>query len=415
MTRCLSLVAVLMAGTAAHAAEPVGADAFNFDAGIDLAALGPDTFADIVGPAAAEEGGLTFFDFTNSFGPLFQEHLIPAFEEKTGLAVDYIRGDGNTAVQQLVAALNAGRAAPADVYFIGSGSSFSTLLAEDAIANIALHEVLPSATNLDPALATVAAGNVHGGIYLPFHRNQTSIVYNSDMVGTEELPLTVEALLDYATANPGAVAVTNPTRGGSGNGFLQSVANAVVEGEDCRAVFADYEITREAADAWAAGECAAPLWAYYTALLPVVELTNGNSDTLNLIANGAAAIGTGWEDMAYDFLGRGLLPPSTRQALLETGQVGGGDGMFLPVGAENVAAGLAFLDFMISHEVQLVKLSVNGSRSARTDIDPAAEFSPEQAARLIPTDQFATRTLPQMPNPLKDAMGDYFTANVLRN
>lgn len=413
MTRCLALAAILMSGTAVHAAEPVGADAFNFEAGIDLAALSPETFADIVVPAAAEQGELTFFDFTNSFGPLFQEHLIPAFEEAHGISVDYVRGDANTAVQQLIAALNAGRPAPADVYFIGSGSSFSTLLAENAIANIALHEVLPSAEGLDPELATVAAGNVHGGIYLPFHRNQTSLVYNASMVGEDAVPLTVDALLDYATANPGAVAVTNPTRGGSGDGFLQSVANAVVEGEACRAILADYAVTREAADAWVASDCAAPIWAYYAELVPVVELTNGNSDTLNLIANGAAAIGTGWEDMAYDFMGRGLLPPSTRQALLETGQVGGGDGMFLPVGGQNVAAGLLFLDFMISQDTQLAKLSVNGSRSARTDIDPSAEFTAEQAARLIPTGQFATRTLPQMPNPLKSAMGEYFIANVL--
>ncbi len=47
------------------------------------------------------------------------------------------------------------------------------------------------------------------------------------------------------------------------------------------------------------------------------------------------------------------------------------------------------LDFLMSKDVQLEKLPINGSRSARTDIDPAATFTPEQVARLIPTDQFA--------------------------
>lgn len=415
MIRNMSIAALLLAGTAAHAIEPVGADAFNTKADFDLSALTADTFYDVIVPLAQEEGALTFFDFTNSFGPLFQEHLIPAFEEAYGITVDYVRGDGNTAVQQLLAALNSGRAAPSDAYFVGSGSALATLLAEDAIANVPLHQLLPNAAGFDESLATTAAGNVHGGIYMPFHRNQTSLVYNSAMVDADALPTTLAGFLDYAKANPGAVAVTNPTRGGSGDGFLQSVANGLVTDPACRETFANYALSAEEAAAFAASDCMTPVWEFYTDLLPVVELTNGNSDTLNLIANGAAAIGTGWEDMAYDFLGRGLLPPSTRQMLLETGQVGGGDGMFWPVSAENGAAGLLFLDFMASHDMQLTKLSVNGSRSARTDIDPVASFTAEQAARLIPTDQFATRSLQQMPQALKSAMGEYFIANVLRN
>lgn len=415
MLRNLSLAAALLSATALHAIEPVGSDAFNTSTDIDLASLTAANFHEVIVPLAQAEGGLTFFDFTNSFGPLFQEHLIPAFEAEYGLSVDYVRGDGATAVQQLVAALNSGRPAPADVYFVGSGSTLVTLLNEDAIANVPLHELLPNGGGFDVALATSAAGSDHGGIYMPFHRNQTSMVYNSAMVSEADAPQTLQGLLDYALANPQAVAVTNPTRGGSGSGFLQSVAHGLVEGDACRAAFADYAMTEQQAADYLAGDCLAPVWAYYEALLPVVDLTNGNSDTLNLVANGAAAIGTGWEDMAYDFLGRGLLPATTRQLLLETGQVGGGDGMFWPVDAANGAAGLLFLDFMASHDMQLTKLSVNGSRSARTDIDPTATFTEEQAARLIPTDQFANRSFQALPQALRAAMNDYFVANLLRN
>ena len=69
---------------------------------------------------------------------------------------------------------------------------------------------------------------------------------------------------------------------------------------------------------------------------------------------------------------------------------------------------------MVSQEAQLEKLKVNGSRSARTDIDPSATFTPEQVARLVPTDQFASRALHNMPNNLKNAMTDYFAGNLLR-
>lgn len=414
MKRSLILAAVLLAGTSmTRAAEPVGADSFNIEAPFDLKALTAENFYDVIVPLAKQDGSFTFFDFTNSFGPLFQEHLLPAFEDKYGIKVDYVRGKGEVATQQLIAATNAGKPAPADAYFLGSGDTLSAVMNAGVMANLPLDKILPSAADMNPALLTVAAGKKHGGAYMPFHLNQTSMVYNTAMVSEDDMPDDLAGLKAWAEAHPGKVAVTNPARGGSGDGFLQSVALGLVQGDDCRAAFTDFSLTGEAAAKWAESDCATPIWDYYRAMLPVVELTNGNSDTLNLVANGAAAIGTAWEDMAYDFMGRGLLPATTRQELLVTGQVGGGDGMFVPTKSGHLASALLFIDFMLSHDMQVEKLGVNGSRSARLDIDPAASFSAEQANRLIPTDQFAKRAVPQMPQALKSALKEYFLANIL--
>ncbi|MGV8953838.1 MAG: extracellular solute-binding protein [Cypionkella sp.] len=403
----------LLMSTTAFAVEPVGADNFNTDPGFDLATLTADNFYDVIVPLAKEEGSLTFYDFTDSFGPLFSEMLIPQFEEKYGITVDYIRGEGAAANQQLIAAHNSGAAAPADAYFVSSGS-LPLLSGEGVIANLPLQTLLPNGAALNPDIATVTSGVEHGGIFLPFHRNQTDIIYDTRVVDAASVPTTMDGLLDWAKANPGKFIVTSPTGGGSGSGFMQSLALAKVTGDECRANFVNWTITEQEADAFAASDCMKPVWDYYAALLPVVELTNGNADTLNLIANGAGAIGTAWEDMAYDFIGRGLLPPTVRQQLLEEGQVGGGDGLMLPVGGAHPAAGLLMLDFLISNEVQLQKLQINGSRSARTDLDPAAAFTPEQVARLIPTDQFASRARIGIPSKLTAQLSAYFTANVLR-
>lgn len=411
----LALLTILMTGTVANAAEPVGANHFNTDPGFDIEALSTDNFYSVVEEQAKTEGQLVFFDFTNSFGPLFQEYLLPSFEGEYGIEVQYIRGNGDIAAQQLVAAVNAGTAAPADAYFVSSGGTLTSILGKDVIANIPLQDVLPNAATFDHELAVNVAGNDHGGIYMPFHRNQTTMVYNSAMVSGGDLPTTLDALLAWAKANPGKLAVTNPGRGGSGDGFLQSVAIGLVTGDDCRAAFTEFAITEEEAKAYAAGDCAKPVWDYYHDLIPVSEITNGNSDTLNLLANGVVAIGTAWEDMAFDFMGRGLLPQTTRQMILETGQVGGGDGMFLPVHGEHPAAALLFLNYMASKEAQLTKLGFNGSRSARTDIDPGKEFTEEQANRLAPADQYPSRAKAQLPQMLKQAMIDYFKANILRS
>lgn len=413
MKTLLTASIALLMSTTAFAAEPVGSDKFNTEPGFDLGTLTADTFYDVIVPLAKKEGALTFYDFTDSFGPLFNERLIPQFEEKYGIKVEYIRGEGAAANQQLIAAHKSGAAAPADAYFVSSGS-LPLLNGEGVIANVPLNTLLPNGAALNADIATTTGGVNHGGVFLPFHRNQTDIIFDTRVVDAASVPTTLDGLLDWAKANPGKFIVTSPTGGGSGSGFMQSIAFAKVEGDDCRAAFTNWTISEEDATAFAASDCMTPVWNFYAELLPVVELTNGNADTLNLIANGAGAVGTAWEDMAYDFIGRGLLPPTVRQQLLEEGQVGGGDGLFFPVGGTHPAAGLLMLDFLVGKDVQLEKLSINGSRSARTDIDPAQTFTPEQVARLIPTDQYASRAIISMPPKLVSQMQAYFTANLLR-
>ncbi|HEY4202554.1 MAG TPA: extracellular solute-binding protein [Devosiaceae bacterium] len=406
-----SIVALLT--TTAFAAAPVGADKFNTDPGFDLTTLTPDNFYDVVVPLAKQEGSVTLFDFTDSFGPLFSEHLIPEFEAKYGVHVDYVRGDGAAAIQQLIAAHNSSAKAPADAYFISSGN-IGAVLDGGVMSNIPLNAVLPNGAALKSDIATSTGGFNHGGAYVPFHRNQTAIVYDTRVVSADAVPTDLDGILAWAKANPGKFVLTSPAGGGSGSGFMQSVAFAKVTGDDCRKSLLDYSMTADQAKAYVAGDCLAPVWAYYKDLLPAVEVTNGNSDTLNLIASGAGSIGTAWEDMTYDFMTRGLLPPTERLEIVKEGEVGGGDGIFFPVGGEHPAAGLLLLDFLISKDAQLEKLQLNGSRSARTDIDPAASFTPEQVTRLIPTDQFATRALASMPATLNSAMSAYVVANLLR-
>lgn len=413
MKTILAASAIVLMSSAAFAVDPVGSDKFNFDPGFDLKGLTAANFYDVVVPLAKKEGGLTFYDFTDSFGPLFNEHLIPEFEAKYGLKINYVRGDAAAATQQLLSAHAAHAKSPADAYFVSSGN-VPLFQQSGVIANVPLSTLLPNGAALDPAIATETGGVRHGGAYLPFHRNQTAILFDTRAVSADKAPDDFDALLAWAKAHPGRFVITSPSGGGSGSGFVQSIAWAKVKGDACRAAFTNFAITKDEANKYAASDCMTPVWSYYKELLPVSEVTNGNSDTLNLIANGGGDIGTVWEDMVYDFSNRGLLPPTVRLELLKEGQVGGGDGMFLPTDGAKPAAGMLFLDFMMSKDVQLEKLKLNGSRSARTDIDPKSSFTPEQVARLIPTDQFASRQLVNVPAVLNQAMVDYVVANLLR-
>lgn len=397
----------------AWAIEPVNSDSFNVPSTVDLAALTPDTFVETLSPVAQDQGEIVFYDFTESFTPLFAENLIPAFEKAyPEVKVRYFSVNGEAAVQQLMAAKDAGRPSPVDVFFIPNGQ---VRVANEAgvIANLPLHMMLPAAPDLAENAATVARGYTHGGVVVPFHRNQTAIGYDTRSVEAADVPRTFDAILTWAMANPGKLAMTSPARGGSGSGFLESAILALAS-DECVAQSQDFTLTVEQATAWAAGECLDPVMEYFKALKPNVEITNGNTDTLTLIANGVASIGTVWEDQTFDYIGRGLLPPSVRTTLMESGQVGDGDGIMIPSGTENLEAALLFVNFLLSDEAQVMKVSLNGSRTARTGLDLSAALSDDMASRLIPTAEFAERARPRIAGVVASAATDRFVADVLQ-
>ena len=407
-TICLAAVTAM----AAHASEPVGADSFNVESPVDLSTLSPDTFVEALSPHA---GGteIVFYDFTESFGPLFVENLIPAFNAiYPDITINHVTVEGPAGVQQLIAARDAGGDAPADVFFIPNGQ---VRLANESgvIANLPLHTMLPSAPDLAEGPATVSRGYAHGGVVVPFHRNQTAIGFDTRSLAADAVPLTFAALLEWAKANPGKFAMTSPAGGGSGSGFLESAILALAS-PDCVAQAQDFTLTEEQAVAWAAGDCLAPVMAYFDEIEEFVEITNGNTDTLNLIANGVTSIGTVWEDQTFDFIGRGLLPATVRTTLLETGQVGDGDGIMISSGTDNLAASLLWVNFLLSDEAQVIKVGLNGSRSARTGLDLSAAIDTDMADRLIPTAMFKERSRARIAGVVSSAATDRFVVDILQ-
>jgi multiple sugar transport system substrate-binding protein/putative spermidine/putrescine transport system substrate-binding protein len=222
--------------------------------------------------------------------------------------------------------------------------------------------------NYNPELADTVFGKAHGGSFPLVHLNQTALGYDSAFVKAEDVPKSFEDLLLWAEKNPKRLGVTLPAKGGSGGGFIYSVALNYLTG-DCRKQLTDYNQTLQQAEDWAmTSECLTPVWDYYRRLLAVAELTNGNADTLNLINNQQLYMGTVWEDQVMSFLGTKQLPDSFRVTLLEKGQVGSGDAMFVPANAKNVASALLLIDMAMSKEFQLWKLENKASRSPRADV-----------------------------------------------
>jgi len=398
----------MLSSTAVFAVEPVGGDKFNVSTQIDLFKLDRSNFADVVTPVAKTENGseLIFYDFADNFCDLMAEKAA-AFTKDTGIPVKHVCVEGDAATQQVIAAKQAGQPAPVDVFFGPNGQIRAMTLA-GAIANIPLVDVLPNASKLDDAAARRSRGYEHGGTVLPFHRNQTSLAYNSAVI--KDPPQTIEALFQLAASQGFKVAITNPTEGGSGSGFVESLMLAMAP--DCKNDLYNFSIDEAQAKATAA-RCMAPVIKYINEQKDHITFTNGNTESLQAIADGVVPIATVWEDDLYSQAAKGLMPPSVKPYLLQSGEVGDGDGVFITASTTKAEASLLFANYLMSDDVQVAKMEQKGSRTARLDLEFTSKIPDKLAKFLVPDDEYRSRTRPRINGLITDAASDLFAKDVI--
>ncbi len=404
-----SALTIVMAET-----KPVGSDTYNLkNLDFDPATLTRDNFYEVLAPIAKQEGEINLYSFAASFPAFWKEAVIPGFEEKYGVRVNFYDVKEDVAKQQLIAVHEAGQDSPADAYF-APGPTPAETRNTPIIANLPLADILPEAAQYDQFLLRNSFGFEHGGTFMPLHRDQTGLGYNSALVKPEEVPTDFPSLLAYAKANPKKVAITSPLKGGSGENFLYSLAQTVLTGDCHEKLSSDFGWDDGAAHEWVAKSgCFTPVWDYLRELTPLVEVTNGNADTQNLIGNNAATIGTVWEDYAYTFVQDKQLPETYRITLLANGQNGGGDGMFVPRNAKHVAAALLLIDFAMSHDPQFWKMKHMASRTARLDIALTDAIDAHNAQFLVAEDTYRKYAIGYPTVPVMSAIRDAYVDEIL--
>lgn len=403
------VVAATFAVSSAYAATPFGASTFNVkSAQVDLTALNKDNFDAIVTPIAKTQTGheLVFYDFADTLCELLTAEVAD-FSKDTGIPVKHVCVDGDAATQQFIAAAQAGSPAPADVFF-GPNGNMRTLFEAGAIANVPLTEVLPNAADLDPATASRSRGWPNGGVVVPFHRNQTVLAYNSAIV--PDLPDTLEGIFAYAKQNNVKVAVTNPTDGGSGSGFIETAMLAFSPG--CKDSLYDFSQTQEQADAVAA-RCMAPVVDFFKKYKDQVTFTNGNEASIQAIANDVAPIATVWEDDLYTLASKGLVQKTVRSALVKTGEVGDGDGLFVSASTPSYEASLLLANFLMGDKVQVDKMEKTGSRSARLDLSFEGKIPEDLGRYLVPDAMYKANARPRILGLITDSASELFVKEVI--
>jgi multiple sugar transport system substrate-binding protein/putative spermidine/putrescine transport system substrate-binding protein len=359
--------------------------------GFDAATLTRQNFHQVLEPAARREGKLVFYNFAGNFDPVWKNGLIPRFEARYGVKVEYHNVRKDQAIQQLAAVQKAGKPSPVDVFFAGGPDNFMAMA--PMLAAYPLADLLPNLQAVPDAYKRIVFGIDAQGRWPIVHRSQLVLGYDSALLPAGQLPNSFESLLAWAEHHPRKLAITSPHKGGSGGAFLYSAAQHLVQDAACRKTMADAAQSQAQAEAWAMkAACLEPLWTYQMRLLKVAELTNGNADTLNLLNNRKALIGTMWEDHALTFVRSKLLPETFRVTSLTAGLAAGGDGIVVAAQARSPAAALLFVDMAFGREFQAWKMEHHASRSPRGDVGPAS-VSPQTAVYLLPPEQAQTRSI----------------------
>ncbi|MBI3961583.1 MAG: extracellular solute-binding protein [Deinococcus sp.] len=378
---------------------------YNVSSTVDLSTLTRENFEATLLPVAQQQGSLTVYNFDTFFEPMLAE-INRRFTERYGIGVTVVTVDSDTAVQQLIAERQAGAPSAADVFLFAS-DSIRAALSGGVVAQIPLLDILPNAINLDPNVAGFTRGVRNNGWAVPFHRNQAALAYLSDQVS--DPPDTLQELRDFACANPGKVALTNPYEGGSGATFLEAVA---LELAGPREDYYNFDLTEEQA-----GDLVDSRWQavyeYFRSLLACgTFFTNSNVESEQVLATGAALVATVWEDCTFTFVLNGTVPPTVRLTMLASGHPGGGDDVMVVAGTQKVEAALLYVNFLMSQEVQLYKLQEYASRSARQDLDTSM-IGAERRDALVPQEQYVTRSVPRINSLIREVAEDSFAAEVL--
>ena len=362
--------------------------------GLPGVAWGADDFLtapwDKVVEAAKAEGELTFYAW---WGEEFWRTAAKDFEAKHGIKVTVVTGDRVANIGKVLSEASSS-AGTIDALLVG-GVELKSLLDAKALYG-PLVGVIPDSDKLDPNLSKIQEGYATEGRLVPVYRNQTGLVYDPDKVPTP--PQTWAEFITWLDANPGKFAFNDPSKGGSGQAFVQA-AIANILGDEGK-YQGDTEMKPEKIADWG------KVWDWFNANESKFTITSSNNDSLDRVNQGEVLMAAAWDDDTAVSLSKGTLFKRAKLYIPEFGMPGGGDSLGIPANAPHKAAAMLFIAYLIEADVQKQLNTVIGSYLARVDV------SGDNA--LIPDEQRLKSGRPWLPGAYKKHFIEQFVAEVLQ-
>lgn len=193
---------------------------------------------------------------------------------------------------------------------------------------------------------------------LPYRGSQVLLAYDTTKLDPSKAPKTWADLVAWIKANPGQFIYNRPNKGGSGGNFVR---RAIYEanGKDPSKFTVD-NFTAEAGEA-----ALTPAWDILKDLAPSLfdggAYTSGNTQSLQLLGQGAVTMIPSWSDQALVAIEQGVLPETTGLVQLsDLGLPGGFARLTINTNGANKDAALKLADFVLSEDIQSAILTELG-------------------------------------------------------
>src|SRR6185503_11059632 len=344
---------------------------------------------DKVVEAAKAEGELTYYAW---WGEEFWRTAAKDFEARYGIKVNVVTGDRPANIGKVVAEASS-ETGTIDALVVGV--ELKSLLDAKALYGPLLGAI-PDSDKLDPKLSKTQEGYATGGYLVPVYRNQTGFVYDPEKVPNP--PQTWAEFTAWLDKNPGQFAFNDPSKGGSGQAFVQAAIVNILGNEDSYA--GDTELNESKIADWP------KVWEWFNANEDKFTITASNNDSIDRVNQGEVMMASAWDDDTAVSLAKGTLFKRAKLYIPALGMPGGGDSLGIPANAPHKAAAMLFVAYLIRPEVQKQLNATIGSYLARTDV------SGENA--LIPEEQRQKFGRPWLPGVYKGLFIQQFVSEVLQ-
>lgn len=253
---------------------------------------------------------------------------------------------GGTLADQLVAAYKAGQTdTEFDVVDLGDDdlTKVLSLTSEDVLQDLDMSKI-PNAEGVT-AEPVAAKGKIQ-----PYRGTTVILAYNSETVPEDEVPTTMDELVEWIKAHPGRFAYNTPGTGGAGDSFVRtSIYNFI---DDESALMSNDPKWMEQ---WDEG------FAFLKELHPymyksgdTVVYPNKNQGALDLLTQGEIDMCPNWADMVLSQRKAGTVPEKIKITTIEPSFTGSVQGITVPSYSGNKEGGFAFINYLLSPEAQTI-------------------------------------------------------------
>lgn len=209
----------------------------------------------------------------------------------------------------------------------------------------------------------------------PWGKVQFVYLYDSEKIANP--PRNFAELRAWVQDNPGKFSYPEATDF-TGNAFLRHLLYDTVGLEKLLSSNFDEELINRAAE---------PMWDYLNEIKPYLwrqgeTYPQSLSHLDQLFSQGEVWLSMGYnEARAESLIQQGILPPTTKSFVMETGSIGNVHFLAIPFNSPNVNGALTTINFLLSPEAQLVKLdsSMWGENMVLDPEKLSAEFQQELA------------------------------------